>query len=81
MALYYQIQAAWTDARKDEKDPHNFDETELHAKARSLEELLADRFEGSLEQYNQGLISASELFTKLYVQAYNPITSEEQETL
>lgn len=81
MSLYYKIQQAWADARRDEKDPRNFDETEKHAHARNLEQLLADRFEGSLEQYNQGLISASELFTKLYVAAYDPIKPEEQDTL
>lgn len=75
MALYDKIQEAWKIARNNGADP--LLETPEVEHARQLEQLLADRFEPHLEQYNEGLISASELFQKLFHKASLPIADGE----
>jgi hypothetical protein len=78
--LYYKIQEVWSEGRREQQalnPPDPLAETPKIQEARELEQLLADRFESVIESYNEGLLSASELFTQLYVKAYAPIQEGE----
>ena len=65
-SLFDLIKVKWAEGKlEQDKLKDVFAETPKTLEARELEQLLADRFEPVLEQFNQGLISASELLTKL----------------
>jgi hypothetical protein len=71
MSLYTKIIQAWDNAHKgDPTKPPNLLEKEYTRLARELEEQLAERFKEPIQQFNDGLISSTELLQKLSYEAH-----------